>query len=448
MINFDKILNREHIKKQIKDFLINFENNKTDITIYRGIYIYGDSGSGKTYFIENLLKSINYDIILYNASDIRNKNIIDNITENNMSNQNVVSLFQKKKRNIAIIMDEIDGMNSGDKGGINTLIKIIRPKKTKKQKLEEISSVPIICIGNNQTDKKIKELMKNCLSIELKSPTNMQIKNILTSTFIELKSSKRKNLLNTFINYIDCDMRKFNTVKNIYNKNMNDNNVINESIILKYFESKTLTNDVKEITNNIINNNYSINDHNKILGETERTTVALIWHENIVDYLPESKIEAINLYLRVLDNICFSDYIDRITFQKQIWQFNEMSSLIKTFYNNFIVNNKNTDNSDNGDNVYNVNNVDNLDNLNNDSSNIENIENIRFTKILTKYSTEYNNFLFIQMFCQELMLDKNDMINYFIYLKDNETEEKILQLYEHTKIKKLDINRLYRYIDC
>jgi len=186
MINFDKILNRENIKEQIKDFLYNFEKNKSDITIQRGIYIYGNSGSGKTYFIEDILKSINYDIILYNASDIRNKNIIDNIKQNNMSNQNVVSLFQKKKRNIAIIMDEIDGMNSGDKGGINTLIKIIRPKKTKKQKLEEISSVPIICIGNNQTDKKIKELMKNCLSIELKSPTNMQIKNILTSTFIEL----------------------------------------------------------------------------------------------------------------------------------------------------------------------------------------------------------------------------------------------------------------------
>ena len=37
------------------------------------------------------------------------------------------------KKNV-ILMDEIDGMNNGDKGGINTLIKIIRPKKTKKQK--------------------------------------------------------------------------------------------------------------------------------------------------------------------------------------------------------------------------------------------------------------------------------------------------------------------------
>ena len=37
---------------------------------------------------------------------------------------------------------------------------------------------------------------------------------------------------------------------------------------------------------------------------------------------------------------------------------------------------------------------------------------IRFTKILTKYSTEYNNQLFIQNLCQELNLDIKDMFNF------------------------------------
>ena len=69
-------------------------------------------------------------------------------------------------------MDDIDGMNNGDKGGINSLIKIIRPKKTKKQKNEEISMNPIICIGNNHIDKKIRELVNVCYSLELNKPTN------------------------------------------------------------------------------------------------------------------------------------------------------------------------------------------------------------------------------------------------------------------------------------
>ena len=429
MKDFDSILNREDIKNQIKDFLDNFENNKNDITIKRGVYIYGKSGSGKSYFIEHFLKSIDYDIIVYNASDIRNKNIIDTITEGNMSNQNVVSLFNKKKKNIAIIMDEIDGMNSGDKGGINTLIKIIRPKKTKKQKLEEISTIPIICIGNYQTDKKIKELMKNCLSIELQSPTDDQIKDILLTCFKDLKKKNKKPLIQKMINYIDCDMRKFNIIRNIYK---NDKDGISEELISKYFEIKTLSNDVKDITHKILTNNFSIDEHNKILGETERTTVALLWHENIVDLLPDKNPLSINVYLKVLDNICFSDYIDRITFQKQIWQFNEMSSLIKTFYNNFII--KGYLDNDDVKSKY----------LKTDDEGSE----IRFTKILTKYSTEYNNFLFIQMFCQELMLDKNDMVNYFVKLKEEGYDtEKIVQLHEHTNLTNLDINRLYRYIN-
>ena len=37
----------------------------------------------------------------------------------------------KKKRNIAIIMDEID-MNNGDKGGLNSLIKLTEKDKNRK----------------------------------------------------------------------------------------------------------------------------------------------------------------------------------------------------------------------------------------------------------------------------------------------------------------------------
>ena len=39
-----------------------------------------------------------------------------------------------------------------------------------------------------------------------------------------------------------------------------------------------------------------------------------------------------------------------------------------------------------------------------------NPQEVRFTKVLTKYSTEYNNALFIQGLSQELMMDKNDII--------------------------------------
>ena len=145
-LNFNNILGRNKIYQQIEHVLLDFEKNKSDLTKKRGIYIYGAPGSGKTEFISLLLKNLNYDIIRYDAGDIRNKSIMETITKHNMADKNIVSLFHKKAKPIAIVMDEIDGMNNGDKGGINSLIKLIRPKKTKKQKNEETTYNPIICI--------------------------------------------------------------------------------------------------------------------------------------------------------------------------------------------------------------------------------------------------------------------------------------------------------------
>lgn len=133
-LNLNLLLNRELSEQKLIDCLTNFEENKKNLLTKRGIYVYGSPGTGKSVFVYKILKKLNYDIIKYDAGDVRNKTIIDKITKHNMSDKNVLSLLQKKTKKIAIIMDEIDGMNSGDKGGINTLIKLIRPKKQKNKK--------------------------------------------------------------------------------------------------------------------------------------------------------------------------------------------------------------------------------------------------------------------------------------------------------------------------
>ena len=146
--DINNILNRNKIYNSIKNELEYFEKNKENIDINRGFYIYGNSGVGKTKFIINLLNDLNYKIIKYDAGDIRNKTVIETISKNNMTDKSVVSMFNNNPKKIAIIMDEIDGMNNGDKGGINALIKLLRAKKTKKQKLEDTTSIPIICISD------------------------------------------------------------------------------------------------------------------------------------------------------------------------------------------------------------------------------------------------------------------------------------------------------------
>jgi hypothetical protein len=416
-LNINKLINRENEAKNIKNILQEFELNKNNLLFKKGIYVFGDPGTGKTSFVTNILKELNYDIIKYDAGDIRNTSVIEDITRHNMSDKNIMSLFNKKVRKIAIIMDEIDGMNNGDKGGINTLIKLIRPKKTKKQKIEEVTVIPIICIGNYKVDKKIKELMKVCNIVELKTPTSIHISNIINELIPEIDTNIRENILK----YVQFDLRKINSIYNIYK---NKPGLLTYETIGNILQIKSFSDDTKKTTNKLLNNYFPIQNHNNIINETDRTSIGLLWHENIIDVIDKiDKQQSIPFYLEQLDNICFADYIDRITFQKQIWQFNEMSSLIKTLKNNKLyhktLKKKQKINS----------------------------TEVRFTKVLTKYSTEYNNSLFIQKLCQKLGMDKKDLLGFFNDLKNKFSDAEIISLLENFEICKLDINRIYRYIE-
>ena len=418
-IDINSILNRQQEIQNLKTILTDFDVNKTNLSTKRGIYIYGDPGSGKTTFVTNILKELNYDVIKYDAGDIRNKAVIENITKHNMGDRNIMSMFNKIPKKIAIVMDEIDGMNSGDKGGINTLIKIIRPKKTKKQKQEEITMNPIICIGNYHMDKKIKELMKVCNVIELKSPTLIQTSNLVNTIMPMLEQNIKDNI----ISFVQGDLRKLKTIYEIYKKKQN---VLNNNIIQNIFQMKSYNDDTRKITQKLVNNHYGINEHLTLMNETDRTIVGLLLHENIIDVLGKvRKNESVPFYLEILENVCFSDYIDRITFQKQIWQFNEMSSLIKTFKNNEIYH----------------------DTFSKKKLKFNPAE-VRFTKVLTKYSTEYNNSVFIQGLCQQLNIDKKDLFAFFLELRTKyKDDNELCNLFENYEISKLDINRIYRYLD-
>ena len=100
-----------------------------------------------------------------------------------------------------------------------------------------------------------------------------------------------------------------------------------------------------------------------------------------------------------------------------------MSSLIKTFYNNKLYHEK----------------------INKKTK--FNPSEIRFTKVLTKYSTEYNNYLFIQNLCLLLSMDQKDLFAFFLNLRNEHTQEDIYELLDSYDINKLDVNRMYRYLD-
>jgi len=398
LMEMNYYLSRNKEENDMIQFL--YQYNKHNETEKRGIYIHGPPGCGKTTFATTILKKMEYDVITYMASDTRNKNIVENINVSNMSDTNIMSIFCKKKTKLAILMDEIECMNNGDKGGINSLIKLIRPKKTKKQKLEQMTHVPIICIGNTTYDKKMKELMKCCFVIELKLPNKTQMNELM-------------KIVSPSYAYLSDEIKDLKKVFQL---------VKAESIHFKG-DIRTMLyspthEDSRQITKRLLNTPVSFNEH-VYINDTERTIISLLWHENSIDLIQKMK-KKIPLYYTLLQEICFADYLDRIMFQKQLWGFNEMSFLLKTFYMNYLFHQEKPTTK---------------------------ISDVRFTKVLTKYSTEYNNNGFIQKMCTELCMDKKDLFHYMQSLKPTHTDGQISQLLEHTNITLLDVQRIYRYMN-
>lgn len=407
-IDFFDLFNRDVEKNQLISFLNNFDNN--DLSKTKGLYILGPVGSGKTEFAKSIIRKMDYDIVSYDASNSRTKNIIGTIMGPKMSNLNVADMFKQKKRKIVIIMDEMDYMNVGDKGGIKEMIKYTRAKKTRKQMNEPITSSPIIYIGRNDNDKKIRELINVCNVIRISYPSHDAIRKYINLT---IPSIENKEIINKLCYYSSGNLHK---LQQFIEFSENKKNCIEDieffinSITHKYNESMYTKSIVKELYKRYI----PISEYTEIVKETDRTTLGLLWHENLSSIVNFSKNnEDLSLYNTLLKNLCISDYNDRIIFQNQIWQLSEQNSFIKIFYNNYL--------------------------LHKFKKNINVPDEIIFTKVLTKYSTEYNNFLFLQQLEQKTFLDKKHILHLFL----TKTEE---ELKEEFYLTDLDIDRMKRFL--
>ena len=106
------------------------EKLNTFIKEDKPIYIYGGSGTGKTYTIKKYFETNkNIYLIYLSIKDIPNIQYIDTIAK-----RPIMDIFNNIKRPIIIVIDDIDVLSIQEKKIINELIKIIKMyKKTKKK---------------------------------------------------------------------------------------------------------------------------------------------------------------------------------------------------------------------------------------------------------------------------------------------------------------------------
>lgn len=139
---------------------------------FRAIILSGPPGIGKTTAAHLAAKLAGYDVIESNASDTRSKKLVENGVSDVMNNTSLLGYFagdgkkiEDAKKNIVLIMDEVDGMSAGDRGGVVALSKFC--KKTE---------VPLILICNERKLPKMKPFDFVTQDLQFRRPTVEQVR--------------------------------------------------------------------------------------------------------------------------------------------------------------------------------------------------------------------------------------------------------------------------------
>lgn len=134
--------------------------------IYRAAILHGPPGIGKTTAAHLIAQLQGWDVIESNASDVRSKGLIMSKVAGSLDNTSLEGFFydksdpnRKSKKNTCYILDEVDGMSAGDRGGVGAMAQLCRT-----------TQVPLILICNERTLPKMRPFDRVTLDIPFRRP--------------------------------------------------------------------------------------------------------------------------------------------------------------------------------------------------------------------------------------------------------------------------------------
>jgi replication factor C subunit 1 len=150
--------------------------------VYRAVMIHGPPGIGKTTAAHLVAKIEGYDIVESNASDTRSKKLVEEGLRGVLSTTSLMGYFSADSKNVdaskkklVLIMDEVDGMSAGDRGGVGALAAVCKK-----------SEIPMILICNDRKLPKMKPFDFCTFDMPFRRPTTDMIRaRIMTIAFRE-----------------------------------------------------------------------------------------------------------------------------------------------------------------------------------------------------------------------------------------------------------------------
>ncbi|KAK5136892.1 hypothetical protein LTR08_001814 [Meristemomyces frigidus] len=171
---------------------------------HRAVMIHGPPGIGKTTAAHLVAKLEGYDIVESNASDARSKKLVENGLKGVLSTTSLMGYFSSSsdvvdagKKKLVLIMDEVDGMSAGDRGGVGALSAVC--KKTQ---------IPMILICNDRKLPKMKPFDYVTYDLPFKRPTTDMIRSRISTIAYREGLKIPTNVINALIEGSGADIRQ------------------------------------------------------------------------------------------------------------------------------------------------------------------------------------------------------------------------------------------------
>ncbi|KAI3982515.1 hypothetical protein MKX01_031254 [Papaver californicum] len=300
----------------------------------KAVLISGSPGIGKSTSAKLVSQMLGFQGIEVNASDSRGKadskilkgigGSMANSIKELVSNESLsVKMERSKHQKTVLIMDEVDGMSSGDRGGVADLIASIK-----------ISKIPIICICNDRYSQKLKSLLNYCLLLNYRKPTKQQMAKRLMQVATTEGVKVIEIALEELADRVNGDMRMALNQLQYMSLSMS---VIQYDDVRHRLLSSAKDEDISPFT--AVDKLFGFNggklrmDERVDLCMSDADLVPLLIQENYLNYRPsavgkdENGIKRMNMIARAAESIGSGDIVNVQIRRYQQWQLFQTSSL-------------------------------------------------------------------------------------------------------------------------
>ncbi len=292
------------------------------------LFLYGPPGIGKTTLAHAALEMAGYRVVEWNASQHRHKAAVEESLVPLLNSRNVADFFRPEgPRNLGLVLDEIDGMSVGDKGGLVELLRILK---------EYNGDNAIICISNEWMEKKFQPFQKICQAFQVQTPTHRDIQALIEMQFSNSEKKPSKQILSELTNDLlaihSGDIRKIlqsirevkadlvngtlttSNIRDMIQSGLSDvralgTNRIRRSETIKSAVGQLLRGDLDMIAEVPLNNN-------------DLNLAGLHLHESLPKWISRhigQNHAGYEMYLKCFQTIVSSDRLDYYTFFFQHW---------------------------------------------------------------------------------------------------------------------------------